>query len=624
MRGSAPDRQGDQVLKRNVADHMASTADPVGRSSNARSRKLEDELLQLLAKQSERVPIATLLAALIICALAFDYVPHFISAAWLGAVILVLAVRFAVLRRLPAMQSRSHESRIRIAVSLSILNGFVHAASLFFFPFLPELERAIHTVILVSLSTGAVATTAGYLPLFVGYMLPAFGAMVPLWIFSPGLPDAGLREAALGLLIFMFGCILAGLARDAWRVFKESFNIRSEVMKLNEQLSKALTDAEAANNAKTRFLASASHDLRQPIHTLSLFGAALSMRKLDPDTRDIVNHMNVALQNMATQLDSLLDISKLDAGVMEKNVTRVDLRGMLLKLEQEYQPLCEEKNLHLKCSLLDGIYSVETDGLLLERIVRNLLSNAVKYTDKGFVHITTTRRDGQFSLRVADTGRGIAAKEQARIFEEFYQIDNPERDRSKGLGLGLSIVRRLTDFLEIPLHMQSSPGKGTTFELLLPEAGAVQDSDAGSGISTELEPSHDAARILVIDDEAAVRAGMQSLLGAMGYQVDTAEDIEQALQHAQSHPPDLVLADLRLRGAENGIDAIHSIRDIVPDVPALLISGDTAPNRLRSARLAGIDMLHKPVDVNLLRQTIQSLCTEAETPPNKRDVHITA
>ncbi len=593
-------------------------------ATSARTNSLEDELLQLIARQSKRVPIAAFLAALVIAYFIADHVSNLLAGIWLAIVGLVLTLRFVVLPRLPTLTQLSHTKRIQIATGLSFLNGLVFAASLLAFNHLPELERAIHSVILVALSTGAVATTAGYKPLFLSYMLPAFIGMVPLWIFSPGLPTAGFKEVALGLLILMFGAILTGLALDAWRVFKESFNIRSEVLKLNEKLSNALRDAEAANNAKTRFLASASHDLRQPIHTLSLFGAALSMRQLDGQTREIADHLNLALQNLATQLDSLLDISKLDAGVMDKNLTVVNLSNMILNLEEEYRRVCEQKNLQLKCGLSAGLPSIETDASLLERILRNLISNAIKYTDEGTIYLSCNREQGHLVIRISDTGRGISTHEQRNIFEEFYQVDNPERDRSKGLGLGLSIVKRLTDMLNIKLEMESTFGKGSEFKLLIPKNIEIENQ-------IQLTPQDDciarpanADRILVIDDEKLVRAGMKTLLTTMGYTVDLCESTREAVELARKNPPCLILADLRLRGMDNGIDSIHAIREFLPGVPAVLISGDTAPNRLKGAQLAGIKMLHKPVDINELRNCILTMGSEGTMTTHPEDVRASA
>lgn len=576
----------------------------LGPTGNTAAATLEDELLLLLAKQSSRVPVAVLFAAGIIVALAADYLPIQIWGSWFAAVAFMSLVRLVLLSRLPAMLLPTG-TKLRIAVALSAVNGVVHGSSLYFFAYMPEAERAFQTVILSALTTGAVATTGGYRPLFLNYSLGAFFPLVPLWAISPGLPGMVGRHVALAVLILMFGLLLTGLARNAYQVFRESFEMRAQKDRLNRQLASALAEAESANRAKTRFLASASHDLRQPIHTLSLFSAALSMQELNSETRAIADHINVALENLASQLDALLDISKLDAGVMEMNVTVLDLHQMLIRLVEEFRPLCDDKGLLIAYLAPAGLAQVETDPALLERIIRNLLSNAVKYTDTGSISLEIERRRAGIYLRIGDTGRGIPAAEHDHVFEEFYQLDNPERDRRKGLGLGLSIVKRLAAMLDIEMTMQSSLGQGTQFELKLRPAGTAAPQPE---FREPREPAQVGMHVLVIDDEAEVRAGMETLLSAMGHQVTLADSTEHALAHVRSAPPELVLADLRLRGADNGIEAIRAVRALAPHVHALLISGDTAPARLKEAQQAGIRLLHKPVAVHELRRAIHEVC----------------
>ena len=385
------------------------------------------------------------------------------------------------------------------------------------------------------------------------------------------------------------------------RDITESFAARRQQLELNHQLRAALEQAEAASRAKTRFLASASHDLRQPIHTLSLFGAALDMRPLDPASREIAQHMNTALQVLANQLDALLDISKLDAQVVKVNVTSVKLANMLQRIWKEFGPTADAKGLKmaLRCPR-DA--TVETDPLLLERIVRNLLDNAIKYTDAGCISLQVTREGDASFIELSDSGRGIPQAEQRRIFEEFYQLDNPERDRTKGLGLGLAIVRRLADLLRIQMEMRSAEGTGTTFILKL--RAATPPSAAASAPPPQVAVTPAQLHVLVIDDEAAVRVGMKTLLEGMGWRTTVTDCIEQALAAAKADKPDLVLSDLRLRGDSSGIEAICAIRKLFPDMPAILISGDIAPERLQEAEAAGIPLLHKPVPVETLKQVI--------------------
>jgi signal transduction histidine kinase len=571
----------------------------VERASTA-AGTLEEELLRLLAHQARRMPVPVFLAALMIVGLAFDYVPTPFLAAWLALVVAVLALRWRVLGRLPAMQAVPPAERLRTAILLSALNGATHGLSLGFFPFLPEFERALQSMLLIAFCAGSVATTSGYMPLLLAYLAPVLAPLMLLWAASPGVAEKGWIEYSTAVLAALLGVILVGLGRDAFRLFRESFEIRLQQAELNRQLAAALEQAEAANRAKTRFLASASHDLRQPIHTLSLFGGALSMRPLDDVSRDIVGHINTALEALTTQLDALLDISKLDAGVMRASPAAVDLRSFLARLKQGFEPAARGKGLELRLDCPPGAVA-QTDPALLERIVRNLLDNAVKYTDAGHVSLAVETQGGRLLLSVADSGRGIRAADQPRVFEEFYQVDNPERDRTKGLGLGLAIVKRLAELLDIGVELASAPGEGTTFRLSVPAAPGEEPRAPQAPVAREPRA---AAHVLVVDDEAAIRRGMQTLLEAMGCRAMLADGTEHALAAARAERPDLVLADFRLRGTDNGIATVRAIRELYPDVPAILVSGDIAADRLREAEQAGIALLHKPVPLETLKRAI--------------------
>ncbi len=561
---------------------------------------LEEELLRLLARQGRRVPIPVFLAAVMIAAMAYGRLPTALLAGWLVLVAIVLGVRWAVLGRLPALTAISAQNRLRIAIALSAINGATHGLSLGFFPYLPLYERAFQSMLLVTACTGSVATTAGYKPIFLAYVLPTLGPLVVLWAVSPGVANVGWIEISTAGVFALIGLILVALAGDAFRLFRESFEIRLQQAELNRQLRTALDQAEAANRAKTRFLASASHDLRQPIHTLSLFGAALTMRPLDHESRDIAKHMNTALQSLASQLDSLLDISKLDAGVVRVNRGPATLRPILERLHEEFAPRARGKGLRmdLECPR-DAL--VDIDPLLLERILRNLLDNAVKYTGSGGVALRAERTAGGYDVTVSDTGRGIPEAEQPRVFEEFYQLDNPERDRTKGLGLGLAIVTRLADLMRIKMHMTSSPGRGTQFVLTVPEAASAA---ARTAEPTSTAAPLGALHVLVVDDEAAIRIGMKTLLEAMGCRATLADGTASALAAARADEPDLVVADLRLRGGDDGFETVRAIRKLYPQLRAILISGDIAAERLREAEAAGIPLLHKPVPFEILKREI--------------------
>jgi signal transduction histidine kinase/CheY-like chemotaxis protein len=558
------------------------------------------ELLRLVARQARRVPIPVFLSTGVIAALAINRVPILMVSAWMVLVLTVLVIRWTVLGRLPTLTHIPERNRLRIVVGLAAMSGITHGLSLGFFPFLPELGRSLQSMIFVALCAGAVSTTAGYTPVFLAYILPMLVPLTALWALSPGSSEVGWVERSTSAWIAMSGVFTIALANEALRLFRESVAARQQQVELNRQLHAALEQAETASRAKTRFLASASHDLRQPIHTLSLFGAALTMRPLDYASREIAQHMNTALQMLASQLDALLDISKLDARVVRVNPTLIKLRSMLERVCKEFGPEAEAKGLEITLECPEDSF-IETDQLLFERIVRNLLDNAIKYTDAGGVTLRVTREEKTFSIAVTDSGRGIPEAERARIFEEFYQIDNPERDRTKGLGLGLAIVRRLADLLEIKLDMTSTLGTGTCFCLTIPASVGAATAAIRASVSHETPAS---LHVLVVDDEVGIRVGMKTLLEGMGCRATLADGTEQALAAAQTERPDIVLSDLRLRGADNGIEAIGALRRLYPDLSAILISGDIAPERLREAEDAGIPLLHKPVPIETLKQAI--------------------
>lgn len=561
----------------------------------------EEELLHLLARQGRRVPIPVFLVAVVIAAMAAERVPIALPVAWLGLVVLVLYVRWIVLGRLPSLTSISVSTRLKLAVALSAINGITHALSLGFFWYLPDFERAIQSMLLIGLCAGSVGTTAGYMPVFLAYLIPTLGPLAILWAIRGTASDSLWVESAAAVLIVFLGLVLFALGRDAFRLFKESFDIRLQQAELNAKLRNALEEAEAASRAKTRFLVSASHDLRQPMHSLSLFAAALALRQLDDRSRGLVMHMNEALLDLSSELDSLLDVSKLDAGLVQAHRKAVAIKPLIDRVHQTFLADARAKNLEFEVDCPDDLF-VNTDRDLLERAVRNLVENAIKYTKSGSVRLGATADAESVELTIADTGPGIPEREHAHVFEEFYQLDNPERDRTKGLGLGLSIVKRHLELLEIRLDLISSPGSGTKFVLTLDR---VYPSE--SGAATRAAPagfSLNGLHVLVVDDEAKVRLSTKEWLENLGCRVSDVDGTAQAALSARANRPDIVLVDLRLRGDDHGIAAVRAIREIYPQMPALIISGDTAPERLREADAAGMTLLHKPVAVDALKKAI--------------------
>jgi CheY-like chemotaxis protein len=309
---------------------------------------------------------------------------------------------------------------------------------------------------------------------------------------------------------------------------------------------------------------------------------------------------------MGSMFNSLLDVSKLDAGMVQPELRVVPVKPMLERICTDEGALAHAKGLTLQVNV--QALSALTDPSLLERIMRNLIANAVNYTDEGGVLVTVRQRGQRLAIRVIDSGVGIPVERREEVFKEFVQLNNPERDRAKGLGLGLAIVRRLADLLSLPLILRSRPGRGTVFTLLVPMATspgltAGQETAAPAG-------THDRTRsfiprvmgdgdlVLVIDDDDEIRVGMRALLAGWGCDVVGAAGLDDLMPVLARLPdvPKLIISDYRLRGNETGLMVVDHLRnEYNEDIPGILITGDTAPERLREALSTGLILLHKPV-----------------------------
>ncbi|HHH47437.1 MAG TPA: hybrid sensor histidine kinase/response regulator [Gammaproteobacteria bacterium] len=456
-------------------------------------------------------------------------------------------------------------------------------------------------IVILGMATGSMPSLSAYLPAYAAYMMPALIGL------SWSLAGIGSQGYILAILTLVFMAVNLMFARNVHRSLVQSLRLRFENLALVEELREQKTIAEQANLAKSRFLAAASHDLRQPLHALGLFVDALRSVRDEATRKRLLSQVDVSLDALGKLFNALLDISRLDAGVVEAQVEDFPLARVLEKLEGEFRALAEQKG--LKFRLLPCSVVVQSDPLLLERILRNLISNAIRYTETGRVSVGCRRRAGWVEVQVRDTGRGIPEEAVAHIFDEFQQLDNPERDRAKGLGLGLAIVRRLCDLLNYPLKVESTLGKGSLFCIGLPlgRAEAVRERR-----SATLRPELEAAQrlVLVIDDEADILEGMREILQRWGFEVLVAESLPQAQQAlaARGRAPDAILADLRLRDHRTGIEAIEALQATYgAHVPGLILTGDTAPERLQIAGAAGYQVLHKPVKPARLRVALQQL-----------------
>lgn len=419
---------------------------------------------------------------------------------------------------------------------------------------------------------------------------------------------------ALGMAAVVYLISLLLMARNGSREIRSAIDLRFENSELVEQLrvetelaGAARREAERANAAKSKFLAAASHDLRQPLHAMTLFTAAMEEHALPSESRAMVGNIQRCATALESLLQTLLDTSKIDAGVIEPRPENFRLAMLAHRMVAEFTPQAQAAGLTLAAGCCDA--TVYSDPALIERILRNLISNAIRYTPAGNIVIRCRAEGDNVVVEVSDTGIGIPTTEQERIFEEFVQLGNPERDRSKGLGLGLAIVRRLADLLRVPLTLESAPGRGSTFRIALPAGDPaaidVRADDIGVAVL-----SLDGVTVAVVDDEADVRDGMSTLLQGWGCRVLTGEDADTVIAalDAVGVVPDVALVDYRLRADTTGVEAIGRLNEHfgIP-IPAAIVTGDTAPERLIEAQASGYVLLHKPLRPAKLRVLLQNL-----------------
>lgn len=399
---------------------------------------------------------------------------------------------------------------------------------------------------------------------------------------------------------------------DELETLADEFNrmavrLRESYMDLERKIEKRTQELAAANQAKSRFIAAASHDLRQPMHALGLFVTQLRNRVTDLQTQHIAAQTEVAVETLQELFDAILDVSRLDAGAVAPHITAFELHGFLERIVAGFTPAASHKGLHLR--LVPTRLAVRGDLVFLERILINLLSNAVRYTERGGIVVGCRRHGERVRVEVWDSGIGIPPEQQLAVFQEFYQTGNPEQDRRRGLGLGLAIAARLSQLLDSHIELVSRPGKGSVFAFELPRVAAPAKSLAENA-SLAMDECLRGASILVVDDDSLVQEAMKSLLAHWGCSITVAANGDDAVATLAQckRIPDAILCDYRLSGNETGIEAIHRLRSAYGmQIPATLVSGDTSPERLREARQRGLTLLHKPVRPAKLRALLEHL-----------------
>ncbi len=462
---------------------------------------------------------------------------------------------------------------------------------------------------LYSIAAGSVPANA-YNPPGLAALVGFMFVPIVVRLLATGAPGYILLGVATGL----YGVAMLGMCRVQARTLDEGFRIRFENTALLAELTVQKAEAEAARRhaeqaslAKSQFLAAASHDLRQPLYALSLFSASLDELRLDAEGRSVVGNIQGSIGAMEQLFNGLLDLSKLDAGVVRAALGPVSIDALFDRLSQYFHPIAVERGLDLRLRS-DGEW-VTSDAVLLEQVLGNLVGNALRYTTQGGVLVAARPRvsgagPGDTRLEVWDTGIGIAPADLARIFDEFVQLDNAERDRRRGLGLGLSIARRSAALIGATIDVASRPGRGSRFGFAQPAAAAAGlAATADAARQTPLRKPNDLP-VLFIDDDNSVRLAIADVLTKWDVRFDVAADADEALALVDGGARyALVISDFRLPGRMSGLDLITALLARHEQAPpgCALVTADFAPAMIDAASALGVPVFAKPLRPAQLR-----------------------
>lgn len=410
---------------------------------------------------------------------------------------------------------------------------------------------------------------------------------------------------SFAILFFVISCLLfayrqQAIIRHAIRLRFDNLDLLARATKDSERARLALREAEEANTAKSRFLAAASHDLRQPLQALALFSHSLSERVARHEVPDsaLAGNISASCEGLISLLDALLDLSRAEAGEAPPVIRNVEMSAVLSQMRREFSTQARAKGLRLR--VVPTRLLVRTDPALLARVLRNLIANAIRYTQSGGVLVGCRLQGDRVRIEVRDSGIGISADELPNIFREFYQVGNPERDRRKGLGLGLAIVEAVSRQLSHRVEVRSQQGRGSVFSVIAPRGDAVEV--AQQPVASNARPAENFI-VAVIDDEPLIRAALTQLLGDWGYQVVSGENADDLLRDLAS-APDIILADWRLRDGRTGVSEIrHLWKRFDRRIPSILITGESMPDSTLSKEFP---VVRKPVYGFKLRAQIQA------------------
>lgn len=578
------------------------------------AEEIEQQItLAALEPYIERMSQTALLMAIVpltVVGVMWDQASHLLLLAWLTGMLALIGIRYVVSRAYARRTTAIRHTRIwaRRMLRLSLLLGTLWCfAILVFFSEGSTPHQVFMITVAVTLGIGSISSGTHWLPLYYAYGVPILLSLIIRLALVATLP-----YIALAAMMCLALWASVAFAKSLNALVRSEMRLRHESAELAGLLRIKTEEAEEAVYAKSRVLAAASHDLRQPLHALSLFVDALREPVSVREQARILKRIDTSIASLRKLFDSLFDMSRLDAKVVHPEFSHFDIRQCLEDLREEYRDEAAKRKLELRLRVPSCV--VKSDRVLLERILRNLISNALRYTSAGGVLIAARKRPTSVLIQVWDTGIGIPDESRDLAFIEFKRLQLDRVEREKGLGFGLAIVRRLCELMAYPLTLNSIPDRGSVFSLEVPSGDPEQMRQPGPGEATRLwsNPGH---TVMVIDDDANILNAMKTLLSVWGFKPIVAQNLDQALNQAKAtqQGPDLILSDLSLPGHDNGIELIRRLRsEFESEIPAVLISGSTNATELKKAEHSGLRLVQKPISPTLLRSIVQHHLASAE------------
>ena len=556
--------------------------------------------------------IATLVTITIILLMLTQQAPSTFLIIWYVVFLVLLAARYyqANIFEVSALSIDNVHQTLRILAVLVFVSGWMWGVLGLVYI---QVDKPVISVVLLMVYTGLVAnasaTMASVLPLYLCFITPiliptayqfySFGDQQSYWITV---------LIILYLIVSFINTIrIRAAMRESILLGFENLDLIENLKVENSKTESALEKAEQANLAKSRFFAAASHDLRQPLQSLSLFTTTLATNLETKSQKKIVSHIDSSVRSLECLFNGLLDISTLDAGTLKLQRRHFQLKPFIEEALVGFNEMTSGQPISINVDV--GEHVVYSDPMLLNRVIQNLVENAIRYTPNGSVTITSRLVGKEVSISVEDTGIGIPEKKRNRIFEEFVQLNNPARDRDKGLGLGLSFVHRICNLLDMPLSVESELGKGSVFtvSIALGDCSQLVQPDVRNSV---LPSILDGMFVLVIDDEEDILVAMEGLLQVWGCTVMVAGSGKEAVQQLIEYDscPDVVITDFRLKDNETGADALEQVfKYCQATVPAIIITGDIAPDRLMEIDRLNLPVLHKPCNADQLQHYLSAI-----------------